>query len=279
MGSLPSASRLQVIGPDGSNNGTVYDTPTGASTLPPNGSQQGTVATNTAFQLYSTAPAAGGNGWGAYTGAFTGNYLFGLSTGGAQTCVSNSSSAISLTAPGPGRFDLLFNGTTQPCPQTQFPASPSTLTIGSIDAIGSTVTFAGATASNVSVSLAGETPATAQPQPVQNVLDVSHVDTSAATFPVTVALDYTATLSGCNGTDCIVQVLVGLSTGNPQACAYNAVPAAGGTSGAGSVTLNVPTAPGRYYIAVDKSLDFGCGSSWWNGSPSADRFIAVVNVW
>src|SRR5699024_8900058 len=106
-----------------------------------------------------------------------------------------------------------LNGTTQPCPQIQFPAVPSTLTIGSVDAIGSAVSFAGATASNVKLSLPSDTTVTAQPQPVPNVLDVVPANTAAATFPMTVTLDYTATLSGCNGTDCIVQVLVGLSTG------------------------------------------------------------------
>jgi len=99
--------------------------------------------------------------------------------------------------------------------------------------------------------------------------------------PVTVQFPYSLFDTACP--DCIDQIEVGLNTDSgPQVCAYSGVDGPQGVSGTGNVTINVPNAPGRYYIAIDRSQDYGCLHStqnWWNGPPPASRYIAVVDVW
>jgi hypothetical protein len=95
---------------------------------------------------------------------------------------------------------------------------------------------------------------------------------------VTVAFNYVIEDSGCPG--CIDQLQVGLSSeASPQTYAYW-----GGASGSGSASLNVnvPNTPGRYYIAIDTSEDYGFLYSspyWWNGQPRPTQYIGIVDVW
>ncbi len=106
----------------------------GSNLLPPDASQQGVVTTSQPFGVLK-------QGSGLYNpdnNTFSGNYLFGLSGGASQYCTHTTNDAVSLTASAPGRFEVLFNGTTQPCsPGLAFPASPTTLAVYSVDALNS----------------------------------------------------------------------------------------------------------------------------------------------
>jgi Putative Ig domain len=263
---------LHVVGQDQFSNGTYFADSGGVGNLPPSGYQQGVV---TPGQGLTYAPGF----WGANASNFSGSFLFGFGGGTVQSCLSGTttSGAISLTTPSqPGRYDILFDGTTQGCESgLAFPSSPAPLIIDSVDAVSTTVIVANATVTGVSVT---STASNVQTRVVPNVLDIG-AQTSGTTIPITVALNYSLYQeSYCPG--CIDQVEVGLNTDpGPQTCAYN-----GGTpsSGSGSVNLNVPNTPGRYYIAIDRGQDFSCkqtSQAWWNGPPSASRYIAVIDVW
>ena len=113
------------------------------------------------------------------------------------------------------------------------------------------------------------------------MLDIIQLQ-SVSTIPVGLTFNYTIWNSGCPG--CIDQIEVGLNTDpGPQLCAYSGIDGPlPGVSGSGNVTINVPNIPGRYYVGIDRSEDFSClqtTTAWWNGPPSAPRYIAVVDVW
>ena len=191
-----------------------------------------------------------------------------------QVCTSANNGAIALTVPSAGRFDLLFDGSTLSCSQSaSFPAAPPALTFASVDAIAQTVNILGATASNVSL-----TNSNGMYQNAPNVLDVVQQDSNSP-IPVKLNFNYTVNQAGCNGSNCLVQLQYGLNTDSAsQSCAYSGIPAVTGTSGTASVSVNVPNAPGRYYVALDKSLQFGCVNTWNSGQPSASHYIGVVDV-
>ena len=264
---------LTVVGQDTQDNGTysVYSGGTGFGTLPPTSDQQGVVAPGQSINQYAPSYFADGNP------GFSGNFLFGFNGFAPQVCGTSSglSDGFNLTAPAqPGRYDILFDGTTQACTPAAFPTAPAPLplTIGSVDAVNSSVSWGSATVSGVVLS-SGNSKAYAV---ASNVLEIEAGGTSPNL--VTVAFNYVIDDSGCPG--CIDQLQVGLNTeATPQTYAYW-----GGASGSGSASLNlnVPNTPGRYYIAIDTSEDYGFLYSspyWWNGQPTALRYIGVVDVW
>ena len=156
--------------------------------------------------------------------------------------------------------------------------TPAPITIGSIDAAASTVVYLGTTISNVTLSNSnGDT------EYGPNSLTVPQ-QSSGSTIPVTVTFNYafdpTPGNDACTGGGCIIQAQIGLSTDSaPQACGPNGNP---GNSGSGATaTVQVPNQPGRYYVAMDRSLDYGCfvsGQQWWDGPPSASRWIGIIDV-
>jgi len=264
---------LTVVGQDTQDNGTysVYSGGTGVGTLPPTSDQQGVVAPGQSINQYAPSYYADGNP------GFSGNFLFGFNGFAPQVCGTSSglSAGFNLTAPAqPGRYDILFDGATQACTPAAFPTAPAPLplTIGSVDAVNSSVSWGSATVSGVVLS-SGNSKAYAV---ASNVLEIEAAGTSPN--PVTVAFNYVIDDSGCPG--CIDQLQVGLNTeATPQTYAYW-----GGAFGSGSASLNlnVPNTPGRYYIAIDTSEDYGFLYSspyWWNGQPTALRYIGVVDVW
>lgn len=275
------ALSVPVIGQGLLDNGLVNVNSGGVTSLPPSGYQQGVVMPGQLFPVLT----AGASLYAPDSSTFAGNFLFGLSGGAPQLCTAAQNAAVSLTAPSAGRFDVLFNGTSQTCPlATTFPNAPSTLPFYSVDAVGSTVSIGGATVSSVSVTNPGGT------SPALNVLDIVQ-PSSGTTIPVTLAFNYTVNQAGCSGTTCVVQIQYGLNTdATPQACAYDGVPSVSGTTGTANVTLSVPNTPGRYYVGIDSSLDYSCFQSqptpvnppndkrWWSGKPSAPRYVAVVDV-
>ncbi len=259
---------LHVVGQDRFTNGTYFANSGGVGNLPPTGNQQGVVAPG---QTFTYTPGV----WGPN---FGGSFVFGFGGSGPQTCVSGgtTSGAISLTVPAqPGRYDILFDGANQNCPApAAFPSSPAPLIIDSVDAISTTPTLANVTLNGVSLS---STAGSVQTRIAPNVLDVT-AQPSGTSIPVTVAFNYSLTQeSSCPG--CVDQIEIGVETdAGPESCAYS-----GGTpaSGSASPTVNVPNTPGRYYISIDRSQDFSCkqtNQNWWNGPPSAGRYIAIVDV-
>ena len=267
---------LHVVGQDQFSNGTFFANSSGSGHLPPAGFQQGVV---TPGQSLTYNPGT----WGATAANFSGSFIFGFNGGAPQACVSSNTTTgpVSLTAPAQaGRYDIVFDGTNQACPATAaFPTGAAPLIIDSVDAVGTNVAYAGASISQVSVT-AGAGVVT-QTQSVSNVLDIT--SSSGTPIPLTLSFNYTVDQTGCTGTTCIVQIEYGLNTDpGPQSCAYSGVASTSGTAGTASVTLNVPNNPGRYYVGIDKSLDYSCKqttSAWWSGPPSASRYIAIVNVW
>jgi hypothetical protein len=108
------------------------------------------------------------------------------------------------------------------------------------------------------------------------------------TISVASSFDSNPSNDGCTGGGCAIQTQIGLNTDAvPQAC-----PTSGGvgTTTSGTVTINVPNVPGRYYVGMDRSLDYGCFQSkpqpvsppndqrWWSGPPDASRYIGIVDV-
>jgi hypothetical protein len=278
------AMPLFVVGQDTQDNGQFNANSGGIGAghnPPPYGNQQGVV---TPGQTFSYVPGP----YGADAANFSGDFLFGFNGGAPQNCgtASGLSNGISLTAPQPGRYDIVFDGTNQTCPVSTLPTTPAPIVINSVDAVGTTVTFgvptgpqaSGETISNVSVSSSNPN---AQTQQVANVLDIIQLQ-SVSTIPVGLTFNYAIWNSGCPG--CIDQIEVGLNTDSgPQLCAYSGIDGPlPGVSGSGNVTINVPNIPGRYYVGIDRSEDFSClqtTTAWWNGPPSAPRYIAVVDVW
>jgi hypothetical protein len=262
---------LRVVAQDFQDNGSYSISSEGVGTLPPSGYQQGVV---TPGQSFSYLPGT----YSADNGTTASDYFFfGYNGLTPQTCDTAANLANGFTFAAPpqgGRFDILFDGTTVGCPQTSFPTSPAPLTIASVDAVGTTVSFGSATITGVQLSSGnGNVNAFTLNN---NVLEIEAGGTSPN--PVTVAFNYVINDTGCPG--CIDQLMVGLNTeATPQACPYS-----GGSSGSGSatVTINVPNTPGRYYLGIDTPEDYGCFYSnplWVNGQPWGSRFIGVVDVW
>ncbi|MBV9771926.1 MAG: putative Ig domain-containing protein, partial [Bryobacterales bacterium] len=153
-GSTPTsfALPLAVVAQDNQDNGSYNVDSEGVGNLPPSGFQQGVV---TPGQSFYYQPGS----FGSDAVPFSGNFLFGLAGMGPQVCDTAAdlyaTNRSQLTAPAqPGRYDLLFDGTTQACPQAAFPISPPPIVFESVDAIGTTVTYGGATISNVQLSSA-----------------------------------------------------------------------------------------------------------------------------
>jgi hypothetical protein len=265
---------LPVVAQDTLDNGTVTISATGNNLLPPNDYLQGVVTPGLSFQAVvgsGTTPFGVDN-----PDTTAGNFLFGLETGALHVlCSGAETPPLSLTAPSPGRFDLLFNWAGQTCPSSPpaaFPSTPATLTFASVDAIGSTVSVGNATVSNVSVSASGIT------NTVKNVLEIPSGQ-PGTTIPITLTFDYNVQSTST----AFYQIEFGLNTDSgPQQAFQNG--RTGGFSGtAGSVSLSVPNIPGRYYVGMDRSayFDYSVPSpipNWWDGPPNATRYIAIVDV-
>ena len=269
----PFTLPLPVIGQGTLDNGTVhfYSGGIGADP-PPDGTQQGV-----AFSSQQFTAIGAESGLFGQDSTIAPDFLFGLSGGNPQVCTSDTSSAVSLIPPSSGRFEVLFNGTAQPCSSSPtFPNNPAPLAVYSIDVLNSPVVVSGTTITKVSVSPASGSP-TSNYQQLPGVIEFQ--PSSVTSIPVTLTFNYIVDQTGCNGTDCIVQIQYGLNTdASPQGCAYNGIAASTGTSGSASLTLNVPNVGGRYYVAIDKSLQFSCTGGWNLGQPSAPQYIAIVDV-
>jgi hypothetical protein len=257
---------LQIVAQDTQDNGTVNVNSEGVGNLPPSGFQQGVVTPGQSFAFLPGNYAA--------DSGFSGNALFGFTGAAPQLCGTFQNVPNSLTASQAGRYDIAIDGTTQGCaPIPAFPTSPAPIVFESVDTLPSPTFFGGATTLSGVVLSSGNSNAVAA---ASNVLEIEAGGTSPN--PVTVAFSYTINDTACPG--CIDQLQVGLNTDpSPQTYAYN-----GGSfaSGSASVNINVPNTPGRYYIAIDFSEDYGflySSAYWANGQPTVTRYIGVVDVW
>jgi len=262
---------LQVVAADTQDNGTVNVNSGGIVTgndVPPSSYQQGVVTSGQSFTFLPGSYAA--------DSGFSGSALFGFTGTAPQLCGTFGTLPNSLTASSQaGRYDIAIDGTTQTCPATAFPTTPAPIVFESVDALTIPALWGSATVSSVALSDPGN-PSGAFAA-ASNVLEIT-----SGTSPnqVTVAFSYTINDSGCPG--CIDQLDVGLNTDpTPQTYAYSGCGDCGG-SGSASLNINVPNTPGRYYIAIDTSEDYGFLYSspyWWNGQPTPTRYIGVVDVW
>jgi hypothetical protein len=257
---------LQVVAQDTQDNGTVNVNSGGVGNLPPSGYQQGVVTTGQSFAFLPGNYAA--------DSGFSGNALVGFIGTAPQLCGTFGNLPNSLTASQAGRYDIAIDGTTQGCaPIPAFPTSPAPIVFESVDTLPSPTFFGGATTISGVVLSSGNSNAFAA---ASNVLEIEAGGTNPN--PVAVAFNYVINNTGCPG--CIDQLQVGLNTDpSPQTYAYN-----GGSfaSGSASVNINVPNTPGRYYIAIDFSEDYGflySAAYWANGQPTATQYIGVIDVW
>jgi len=260
---------LQVVAADTQDNGTVNvnSNPGGGGyDVPPSGFQQGVVTSQQSFTFLPVNYAA--------DPSFSGNALFGFTGTTPQLCGTFQNVPNSITAPSQvGRYDIAIDGTTQSCsPVPAFPTSPAPIVFESVDVLGNPPFWAYTTITSLVLSSGNSNAFLA----ANNVLEIEAGGTNPN--PVTVAFNYAINNTGCPG--CINQIEVGLNSDPaPQTYAYN-----GGSSGSGSASLNinVPNTPGRYYIAIDVSEDYGflfSSAYWANGSPTITQYIAVVDVW
>jgi hypothetical protein len=99
---------------------------------------------------------------------------------------------------------------------------------------------------------------------------------------VTVEVNYFVQDVGCP--TCIDQILVGIADdatiNEPKGCVYNGIPGAEGVQGSGSLTVDVPNAPGVYYVRVHYGQDFSCALGWWGvgGTPGPESSIGAIIV-
>jgi hypothetical protein len=258
--------------PAGANNGYYINSEGVGGGLPPQSVQQGVVSTNQA----NIGPLT--LSYGADTGGFTGNFLFGFSgigvdpNGCGTAAAFNSNNGVTLSAapPNPGRYDLVFDGTTSSCPAV-FPTSPAPIVFETVDVLSSSVALNGSTVSSVQISTTANVPAPQPQQGVLNALDIQQQapatpgGTAPATIPVTV--NFTAGGASTNA------IVVGVNSDfSPQVCLAN-------PSGTVSATVNVPNVPGRYYIAIDAWPANACSLGYWpSGTPGPSRFIGIVDV-
>ncbi|MFZ0319278.1 MAG: putative Ig domain-containing protein [Candidatus Sulfotelmatobacter sp.] len=258
---------LQVVGQDTQDNGIVNVNSEGiGSDVPPSDVQQGVVVAGQAFTFLP--------GTYASDSGFSGNALFGFNGTAPQLCGTFQNVPNSLTAASQvGRFDIAIDGTTQSCtPIPAFPTTPAPVVFESVDVLGNPPFWAFTTISNVALSSGNPNAFLA----ANNVLEIEAGGSNPN--PVTVAFNYAINNTGCPG--CVNQIEVGLNSDPaPQTYAYN-----GGSSGSGSSSLNinVPNTPGRYYIAIDVSEDYGflySSAYWANSQPTIPQYIAVVDVW
>jgi hypothetical protein len=260
---------MTVVGQDTQDNGLVNVNSEGVgSDVPPNGVQEGVVATGSTFTYLPGQYALDGGSQ---------DLMFGLSGVAPQICdvATNIYNDGPLTAPTQaGRYDILFDGTPS-CPSA-FPALPAPIVFESVDAIGNTVLSpadgSGATITNVVLSGSGAT------QAANNVLEFE--SGSASTIQVTVSFNYSISNAGCP--DCIDQIAVGLNSDpGPQVCPYFGIdgPSPGVTGTSGNFTINVPNTPGRYYIGYNRTEEYSCVSSWPSGPPPPSAYLGVVDVW
>jgi hypothetical protein len=260
---------LQVVGQDTQDNGSVNISP--GTNLPPIGNQQGVLASGQIGIFLAIGPPYEFN----TDSGFSGNFLFGFNgigvdPDGCGTAAAFSDGVYLSAAPSnPGRYDLLFDGTTSACPTAfpaPFPTSPAPIVFASADVLYTSVPWNGSTVSGVQLGTSASNPGPQMPQNLMNVLDIQQ-QTGAnppATIPVTVAF----TGGGASNS-----ILFGLSTDyTPQACLSN-------PSGPGSTSVNVPNVPGRYYIAIDTSQGACFLGNWASGTPGVSQFIGIVDVW
>ncbi|MGH9530380.1 MAG: putative Ig domain-containing protein [Terriglobales bacterium] len=274
VGNTTFSLPLPVVAQDTQDNGTYSVNSGGVGNLPPSGFQQGVVTPSQAFNYAPGSYSADDNS------TQNDQFLFGFSGSGPQVCgsIGGLSDGFTLNSPAqPGRFDILFDGSTQGCPQSAFPTTPAPIVIASVDAVGSSVTWSETTTSSVQLSSSNPNAFSA----AGNVLEIEAGGTSPN--PVTVAFNYSI-YNDPSCPSCIDQIEIGLNTeASPQACAYSGIPPLSpGVSGSASITINVPNTPGRYYIGMDRSEDYSCLQStpyWWSGPPPASRYIGVVDVW
>jgi hypothetical protein len=99
---------------------------------------------------------------------------------------------------------------------------------------------------------------------------------------VTVNVNYFISDPGCPG--CIDQILIGIADdvtfNEPMGCVYNGSPGASGVMGIGSLTFNVPTTPGVYFVRFHYGQDFGCAFGWWGvgGEPGSAWNLGTIIV-
>jgi hypothetical protein len=256
---------LQVVAQDTQDNGIINVKSGGVGNLPPSGFQQGVVTTGQSFSFLPGSYSA--------DAGFSGNALFGFTGTTPQLCGTFQNVPNSLSASQVGRFDIAIDGTTQSCsPIPAFPTTPAPIVFESVDALGNPPFWGFTTITSVALSSSNSNAFLA----ASNVLEIEAGGTNPN--PVTVAFNYAINNTGCPG--CIDQIEVGLNSDPaPQTYAYN-----GGSFGSGSssLNLNVPNTPGRYYIAIDVSEDYGflfSSAYWANGQPTITQYIAVVDVW
>jgi hypothetical protein len=260
---------LQVVAADTQDNGIVNVNSGGiGNDVPPSGYQQGVVTSGQSFTFLPGNYAA--------DPSFSGNALVGFTNTAPHLCGTFGNLPNSLTAASQaGRYDIAIDGTTQACPVAAFPTTPAPIVFESVDALTIPALWGSATISSVVLSYSGN-PSGAFAA-ASNVLEIT---SGASPNPVNVKFNYTIVDSGCPG--CIDQLEVGLNTDpTPQTYAYSGCGDCG-ASGPANLNINVPNTPGRYYIAIDTSEDYGFLYSspyWWNGQPTATRYIGVVDVW
>jgi len=278
---------LNVVGQDYQDNGQYFVYSGGTyGELPPNSNQQGVLSPG-----QSSIPFYLGS-LGADDEDFNGNFVFGFQGLGVDPngCVTSAyvnlgegSAYLNLSAApsNPGRYDLLFNGITSPCPSAfpaAFPTTPTPIVFASADVIGTTVynpPTPGSGAEIWSVMLSGSGGTSA----ANNVLEFENG--SSTPIQVGVAFNYSIVQDPyCPA--CIDQIAVGLNTDQvPQACVYDSGVSGLPYSGSASFTINVPNTPGRYYIAINRLEDFSCAqatSATWS-IPTPSQYIGVVDVW
>ncbi len=258
-----------VVGQDTLDNGSVNVNSGGVDDLPPNGFQEGVVTTGTSFS-YLPGNAAPDTG-------FTGDAQFGFerpSSANLRRLLKYLQRRYPYRAS--ASWEIRYPDRRSCKLPAAFPTSPAPIAFESVDAIGATVSSppdgSGATITNVVLSGTGAVVA------ANNVLEFE--SGSSATIPVTVKFNYSLLTTGCPA--CINQIAVGLNSDpGPQTCAYDGGVPSPPATGSASLTINVPNAPGRYYIGYDRVWDASCGqiTTWPGGPPAASAILGVVDVW
>jgi len=81
---------------------------------------------------------------------------------------------------------------------------------------------------------------------------------------------------------CREQLEVGFANAAPDQCFYDGVPGATITTGTVAFSETAPTAPGSYFLAIDRAQDSRClasGATWWNDTPDPQtQYLAHIQV-